>query len=239
MNRSVEALLPSWRSPASAYLNKQLNVHKKGACIDSIALSGKEFIVFGRKKDNCDIVLDHSSISRVHAVVFFGEMGSVYVMDLGSSHGTCVGEVRLEANAPVLVKPGDEIRFGQSSRIYKLESRPSRPDVPVFGDEGNSSLLSSGVEGTDTSHQGSTAQSRSTSTWTGNAAVQASENSLSTKEQERAERQAQIAAFASEMASSVPVFTSSQSLSATGGVSAALFSRQVRGGGGRGGGCVC
>lgn len=200
MNRSLEALLPSWRSSSNSYLNKVLNVYKKGECIESIGLSGKEFLVFGRKKDNCDVVLEHSSISRVHAVIFFGEMGSVYVMDLGSSHGTSIGVNRLSANEPTLLKPEEELTFGQSSRCYKLENKPSRPEVPMFA----SSSKNVGVgENSDQS-----------------SAV----TDGKTKAQEREERQAQIAAFAAEMSSTVPIFTSSKTMSAS---SAALISAKV------------
>jgi hypothetical protein len=195
----VEALLPSWRSASNSYLNKVLNVYKKSDRIDSIGLSGKEFIVFGRKKDNCDIVLDHSSISRVHAVIFFGEMGSVYVMDLGSSHGTSIGENRLPANEPSLLNSEEDLKFGQSSRTYKLENKPSRPEVPVFANM-------SATADTEISTQSGAASGEKS------------------KEQERAERQAQIAAFAAEMSSSVPIFTSSKTVSAS---SAALISAKV------------
>lgn len=198
MNRSVEALLPSWRSASNSYLNKVLSVYKKDACIEKISLHGKEFIVFGRKKDNCDIVLDHSSISRVHAVLFFGEMGSVYVMDLGSSHGTSIGGNKLTANEPAALNPEDELRFGQSSRLYKLESKPDRPQVPAFTSDVDKS--------------------------SGEVVVEEQDSGKKSKEEEREERQAQIAAFAAEMVSSVPIFTSTTTISAT---SAGLVKDQV------------
>mmetsp|Transcript_14144 Transcript_14144/g.21160 ORF Transcript_14144/g.21160 Transcript_14144/m.21160 type:complete len:777 (-) Transcript_14144:162-2492(-) len=193
MDASILDKLPDWRQPSSCYCNKVLTVHKNNANIGDISLSNKECIVFGRKKDQCDVVLDHQSISRKHAVLFFGEQGSVYLMDLGSSHGTSVDGRKIEHGKPVLVACNSEIRFGQSSRRYVLSVKPSRPEVPVFCND------------TPVSMEGSTvSNTKAESIVTESVAV----------EEQRKLRQAEIAAYAQEMSSTVPIFKSSTKLSA-------------------------
>ncbi len=81
---TIESRLPSWRSKPNGYSNKLLAVYKSGDRLDDIKITNKkDHVILGRKKELCDAVLEHQSISRQHAVLFFGEMGAVYLMDLG------------------------------------------------------------------------------------------------------------------------------------------------------------
>jgi len=66
----------------------------------------------------CDIKLDHPSISRRHAIIAHGSSGNVYLMDLGSSHGTFKNGKRLEANKREALADMDVIKFGASTREY-------------------------------------------------------------------------------------------------------------------------
>jgi serine/threonine protein kinase len=57
----------------------------------------------------CDVTIDHPTVSRRHAEVRRGEDG-FRLTDLKSSHGTFVGDVRLEQ--PRLLQDGDAVRLG-------------------------------------------------------------------------------------------------------------------------------
>ena len=76
--------------------NCGFKVMKEGKRIQTITeIAQKSFVLFGRNAAMSDIKLDHPSISRRHALVGHGSSGNLYVMDLGSSHGTFVNAQRL------------------------------------------------------------------------------------------------------------------------------------------------
>lgn len=190
MSTSIEALLPEWRAQPTCYMNKLLSVFKKGEHVNDISMSTKkDHIVFGRKKELCDVLLEHQSISRQHAVLFFGEMGSVYLMDLGSSHGTHVDAKALVPNEPHLLTPQSDIIFGQSSRSYRLCTAPKKPAVPLFTGKNVFDVpVADKTKGL--SPIPSRAQSQA--------------------QMDRKQRQAEIAAMVQEMSNPVPVFESVQ-----------------------------
>eukprot|EP01084_Bolivina_argentea_P099043 178026_1 len=65
-----------------------------------------------------DIKLEHPSISRRHALIGHGSSGNLYVMDLGSSHGTFVNKQRLSKKKREPLRDGYIIKFGASTREY-------------------------------------------------------------------------------------------------------------------------
>ena len=108
--------VPEWGGPSSADFS--LEVLKDGAIVDVVDCRGRGCVTLGRTPDN-DVVLEHPSSSRFHAAIQFARGGSeAFVFDNASTHGTFVNKRRLKArvHAPVFV--GDQIRFGQSSRIF-------------------------------------------------------------------------------------------------------------------------
>ncbi|GAB2301018.1 hypothetical protein Dimus_035054 [Dionaea muscipula] len=96
-----------------------LEVLKDGEVLDHISLDKRRHI-FGRQFHTCDIVLDHQSVSRQHAAVVPHRNGSVYVIDLGSAHGTFVANERLTKDTPVELEAGQSLKFAASTRIYIL-----------------------------------------------------------------------------------------------------------------------
>lgn len=106
-----------------------LDVVKDGEVVDKVNLEKKRHI-FGRQAVMCDFVLDHPSVSRQHAVVVQHKNGSVYVIDLGSVHGTFVANERLSKDNPVELEVGQSLRFAASTRSYVL--RKGVPPVPQF-----------------------------------------------------------------------------------------------------------
>lgn len=105
----------------------ELTVLKDDKPIDKLFLEKKSKFYFGALP-TCEYKLDHPSISKVHACIFFGEDSAVFLVDLGSSNGTTLirGEdkTKIEALWAVKLQNKDVVVFGLSSRRYRLEIKP-------------------------------------------------------------------------------------------------------------------
>lgn len=100
----------------------------------------RSLTIVGRKKGLCDLVLNSSSISKVHCAVAKTD-GLLFIRDLGSTNGTKVNGQRVSRGA---LLPGDEISFanikfrvhlgpGDSTdpeRTEKLLSMPGKSGQP-------------------------------------------------------------------------------------------------------------
>lgn len=75
----------------------------------------------GRDPNTCDILLQHDSISRQHAVLQYGEQGELYIADLGSSHGTVLNKETIKPKKLMEYRVGAVASFGASSRLYVLQ----------------------------------------------------------------------------------------------------------------------
>ncbi|KAK9713769.1 hypothetical protein RND81_06G050300 [Saponaria officinalis] len=97
----------------------------------------EETLLVGRHPD-CDIRLEHPSVSRFHLRIHsLPSSNLLFITDLSSVHGTWVSGRRIEPNIRTMVKEGDHLRIGGSSRVYKLHWIPlslaydvSKPFVP-------------------------------------------------------------------------------------------------------------
>ncbi|KAI3800253.1 hypothetical protein L1987_28340 [Smallanthus sonchifolius] len=129
----------SWQPPDWAIESRPgvyyLDVLKDGEVLDRINLDKRRHI-FGRQLHTCDFVLDHQSVSRQHAAVVPHKNGSVFVIDLGSAHGTFVANERLTKDSPVELEVGQSLRFAASTRVYILKKDnaalfpPPLPNLP-------------------------------------------------------------------------------------------------------------
>jgi len=79
----------------------------------------------GRATDN-QVVLSDSLVSRHHARLTWAE-GVYYITDLGSTNGTWLNGVELEAKMPRALKEGDTIRIGEFTLVLRL--RPSAQEA--------------------------------------------------------------------------------------------------------------
>ncbi|KAJ1652095.1 hypothetical protein IWQ61_007491 [Dispira simplex] len=114
--------------PTTAY---KLEVLKGGALLEPISLGNHEpFLVFGRLPI-CDIALEHPSVSRYHAILQFRGDQLPQIYDLGSAHGTFLNKRRLPSRTYATVAPGDQLAFGQSTRLYVLQGPTPLPTVSV------------------------------------------------------------------------------------------------------------
>jgi pSer/pThr/pTyr-binding forkhead associated (FHA) protein len=70
-----------------------LRVIKDGTLVSRIALGKRAFVLVGRVA-TCDVVAEHRSISRQHAVVGWDALGTLYVQDLDTNWGTFVDDAK-------------------------------------------------------------------------------------------------------------------------------------------------
>jgi pSer/pThr/pTyr-binding forkhead associated (FHA) protein len=107
---------PSW---SAAPMEKfQLEVLKDGSIVATVDLDQKAYYTLGRQPDIVDIVMDHPSISRMHAVLNFRDDGALMLRDLGSAQGTQLNKQLCDKNTYYRVYVGDMIKFGASTRKY-------------------------------------------------------------------------------------------------------------------------
>lgn len=76
--------------------------------------------MFGRNQAKVDVPLLHESISREHAIILLDSSKGAQLVDLGGSYGTKLDSKRITDNLGIELKTGSEIRFGASSRVYKV-----------------------------------------------------------------------------------------------------------------------
>ncbi|KAG0228762.1 Kanadaptin [Actinomortierella wolfii] len=117
---------PSW----SGFPNQQFyfEVIKNGVIIEEIMVPEKQFLVIGRLPF-CDLEMEHpvgpwsEYIIPYHAVVQFKSNGEAFIYDLNSSHGTRLNKNKIPPGVHVSLKPGDQLRFGESTRLYLFQTK--------------------------------------------------------------------------------------------------------------------
>ena len=116
--------VPSWAGKPPPGLH--LDVMKEGKLIQKLMIDEKKCFFFGRNRQLCDFPIEHASSSRVHAaLVWHRALSRAFLIDLGSTHGTFIGDhTRLESFKPQQVPPDSKIHFGASQRIYIIKERP-------------------------------------------------------------------------------------------------------------------
>uniref|UniRef100_A0A915KW83 FHA domain-containing protein n=1 Tax=Romanomermis culicivorax TaxID=13658 RepID=A0A915KW83_ROMCU len=125
--------VPAWSGVCAQHEEFCLEVLKNGCIIDKIDIRRKPFYVFGRQKE-CDIQLEHPSISRYHAILQYRQLGDRkrdevgwYLYDMGSTHGTVMNKQKVPPHMHIRAKVGYVMKFGGSSRLFVLQG----PDEDV------------------------------------------------------------------------------------------------------------
>ncbi|KAK2830040.1 hypothetical protein Q5P01_017971 [Channa striata] len=114
---------PSWAGKPPAGLH--LDVVKGDKLVEKLIIDEKKFYLVGRNPDVCDIIVDHQSCSRIHsALVYHEHLKRVFIIDLNSTHGTFLGQIRLEPQKPQQVPFNSTMSFGASTRVYILREKP-------------------------------------------------------------------------------------------------------------------
>ncbi|XP_006626420.2 kanadaptin [Lepisosteus oculatus] len=119
---------PPWGGLAET--SYYFEILKNGTILDTVPLTERSFFVFGRLP-NCDVSLEHPSISRYHAVVQYrrrageegviGEEKGFYVFDLSSTHGTFVNKNKIPPKTYIRLRVGHVLKFGGSTRLFILQ----------------------------------------------------------------------------------------------------------------------
>ena len=82
-------------------------------------LSQTKVMTVGRQ-EGAYLLIDNDSVSRRHAEISF--VNKQYALcDLGSSNGTFVNEVRLEADKVYILNPNDQVRFGKVKFMFQVQ----------------------------------------------------------------------------------------------------------------------
>jgi len=122
---------PSWAGKPAPGLH--LDVLKDGKLIQKLMVDDKKCYLFGRNPQMTDFCIDHGSCSRVHAALIWHQhLDRSFLVDLGSTHGTFIGNFRIERQKPTQLPVDSTFRFGESTRKYIIRERPKTSHRPVM-----------------------------------------------------------------------------------------------------------
>jgi pSer/pThr/pTyr-binding forkhead associated (FHA) protein len=99
----------------------------------------KDLVIIGRKED-CDVRLEHKSVSKLHCVVVKTD-GLLLLRDLGSTNGTRVNGTRVRRAA---LLPNDQVAIAHFK--FRIFLGPDEPAPPVRPYEHTQALDQSEVE---------------------------------------------------------------------------------------------
>ena len=74
----------------------------------------------GRNPSTNTIILNHTSISKEHALIEFDSNNQAFISDLFSSNGTFVNGVKISSNQKFQLNEGDIIKFGKDQNVFKF-----------------------------------------------------------------------------------------------------------------------
>ena len=112
-------------------------VFKGDEIVETIELAEQSCWLFGREAAVVDVLIEHSSCSKQHAVIQFryiekrnefgDKLGKVrpYVLDLESANKTQVNDSAIPEAKYVELGDKDVIKFGHSSREYMIQLPPA------------------------------------------------------------------------------------------------------------------
>eukprot|EP00088_Acartia_fossae_P013771 TRINITY_DN17284_c0_g1_i6.p1 TRINITY_DN17284_c0_g1~~TRINITY_DN17284_c0_g1_i6.p1 ORF type:complete len:800 (-),score=259.20 TRINITY_DN17284_c0_g1_i6:145-2544(-) len=115
---------PTWGGLSTSKYS--VEVLKNGTIIDTIELKDKSFFVIGRLA-TCDIVMEHPSLSRYHAVLQYKSKSSpekpagFYLYDLDSTHGSFHNKNKCFPKTFYRLRVGHMLKFGMSTRTLILQ----------------------------------------------------------------------------------------------------------------------
>nr|XP_043617313.1 uncharacterized protein LOC122589136 [Erigeron canadensis] len=116
--------IPAFTVLKNGSILKNIFLLHKSSLEDSDSVD-EQILLVGRHP-NCNITLEHPSISRYHLRIHSDPSSrSLYIVDLSSVHGTWVSGKKIEPGVNVRLKEGDTVKLGGSSRVYVLHWVPA------------------------------------------------------------------------------------------------------------------
>ncbi|KAL8230845.1 hypothetical protein R6Q57_000623 [Mikania cordata] len=119
--------IPAFTVLKNGSILKNIYLLRKQSAVDKSSRnqeSDEQILLFGRHP-HCHVTLGHPSISRHHLRVHSNpSLHMISVVDLSSVHGTWVSGKRIEPGVKVVLKEGDTVKMGGSSRVYELHWVP-------------------------------------------------------------------------------------------------------------------
>jgi hypothetical protein len=110
-----------------------------------------EKIIIGRSVTS-DMVFDNEDVSRTHAYIYFDiEKDKGYLIDNGSSNGTCLNKKRITAGQPSILSDNDEIAFGREARVIYFSSAGFYSFLQTMAAKKDMATGSSGISATEKS----------------------------------------------------------------------------------------
>ena len=97
-----------------------------GPPIDPISIDAPAKTIFGRTRE-CDIILEHASVSRRHALIQSRESGW-YVTDEGSHNGIFINSMRIDAHEPTVLRDQDLLSIMPWTFVVRISRCPRPPD---------------------------------------------------------------------------------------------------------------
>ncbi|XP_030766725.1 nuclear inhibitor of protein phosphatase 1 isoform X1 [Sitophilus oryzae] len=123
--------VPNWAGKPPVGLH--LDVLKGDKLIQKLMIDEKKCYLFGRNSQMNDFCIDHASCSRVHAAfVWHKHLNRAFLVDLGSTHGTFIGSLRIEGYKPTQLPIDSSFHFGASTRNYIIRERPQTGIRPII-----------------------------------------------------------------------------------------------------------
>jgi pSer/pThr/pTyr-binding forkhead associated (FHA) protein len=145
---------PAWgKLPTEDNNLFKLEVLKSGQIVEVLKLHGNNHFVLGRQPDICDFCLEHTSISRKHAVLQYRDDNALMLINFGgeilvrdsfyvdcdslifyliAGNGSYINKKACSSGVYHRVYVGDVIKFGESTRLYLVEGpeeqRPGEHD---------------------------------------------------------------------------------------------------------------
>ena len=100
-----------------------LSGHNFGFDVDSDALVKRnKAVLIGRDSAQCDVVLLHPSISRLHARLSVGNDNNLRIEDMGSTNGTAIdGRPIAAGGLPEALSPGCTLRLGDIELVVQYD----------------------------------------------------------------------------------------------------------------------
>ena len=121
LRKCVARLVPEHPAPGNGYAQRR-SKHTDEFPVVKLYLG--EIFHIGRDLSN-DIEIRDASVSRKHARIEVGRSGKIVLIDVGSSNGTTVDGVRLDAQGRIKLLHRSHVQFGDACYRFLLDAKKS------------------------------------------------------------------------------------------------------------------